>query len=1524
MGRHVTRAAGLALGGASQRGASGPTLMRKSRRPARKQKPARKWFAIRGILEERLAGRRLEYLVDWEDDGVTGEPYEPTWESLEWEARRAPTKATKGSKRKRAPTSNSSTSSPSLPSDDDDDDEDRPRKAPRRAPSSEEPVPSITSGPSLDSGAGFEPGSSPAATHHQQRLVIEIQHPPKFDPSEYLSVSESQLSEDASLLEPDEQSHQALALVATQESGYTTIPDSQEPSALTSSSRLSIAGPLQGSLPVSREESDKAPPQSSRANDGNFITAPASPEFATQPPPTHIFALPDTSSSSGANVVVATSQAELSSQHPSGSCPPREGAHIEESGPELHDAQVQHVDAEVHRDHIDESTADLHDAQVEESVSRQHDAQVEASGTQLHTAQVEEASAEQPDAQVEDATATPRDQEVEESGPAGSHVAQAEESEAELHDAQVVDFGPELIDAEVDVAGPDSIDAQFGDVEAELPGATVEVVSRGVQTDIVAAAASPGAQDDVSQERGARLSNAPVSDSRYGPPVVGIQDIPLPSIEFDVKIEHASEEPPNVNNQIFGNYRPNPPGDNWPLEPQIEDFQIFEDATPAAENAPRSNIFQRELSWDTIETSDDELTGDRPRASTSYRPESPDYRPGPLGSRPLSISPGPFPRTPWLFRSLSPDPNYEPRSPGSPDYRPGPYDTTSPDYLPSDPRSSQPYSPESPGLDFQDAAAELPDDAIQNPRDEPQELSLEDHHDPDVTMSDEQQDPPPANQEQGAGNATHSTPRARESVLQTLTSLYDQHDARLSGASTFSALAPLAASEQLQSSPYSMILQRSLNEDPPSSVQQTTVAPADVSNQTPVPLATTMSLTTLHTMDGSSQVPPPMGQGGSAEQPSSHDSTDAHLHQAQREHVVTLPLQASLRPVYDETLIGSRRVVTELSTLFNNELWVEPTEDLVGKVDQLLDRLFNTCDSPLDIIGGPIAELPSSQLAKYLRDANSKFNFIFELLQSVRKETQFLIVARSVALLRLLSHLAEALELECTCEAIGIRRDSNAAAAARVTLALPSEDKSGSEYDVVIGFDHSYSDWRASTSPPADEAESTAKKPVMLHLVITHSIEHILLHVPKDLGPLERKHALLSSVVRATPLISDPERGYPEPHQLAGTFADYINGSADAIICDTIPIPDGVLDVFLTQTESGTTPQLEGRKRRHDGTADEGAKRARLLSNGPVVGRNEPPLPDDVQTLLARVSVAKPDDVQINVSLGVLQALAEKFVECEVEAATNNAEKEYQDVISRLETQVNGHESSINKIYEAYRAALEDRSRFEAEKLKADVALEAATKAARTEVESKQQKIAKLEAEVTRLTSDPNEEESPLAKTNRLLQEAIDREKLLEKRLENARTETEFVRNRYQEASSMASALQAEVSELKEQREPLERKASDNLIKIHQMQKESDTRILTQDNARLKSQIQERDRELERVREELRQLKNGRRETRQVSVPRSPRTGMMSPRPYGRGGYGGSGSRATSPGHDGAGMPSGAQFMSAQQPGNGRWNHLRD
>lgn len=37
------------------------------------------WFNIRQILDEKRIGSRIQYLVDWEDNPITGEAYDPTW-----------------------------------------------------------------------------------------------------------------------------------------------------------------------------------------------------------------------------------------------------------------------------------------------------------------------------------------------------------------------------------------------------------------------------------------------------------------------------------------------------------------------------------------------------------------------------------------------------------------------------------------------------------------------------------------------------------------------------------------------------------------------------------------------------------------------------------------------------------------------------------------------------------------------------------------------------------------------------------------------------------------------------------------------------------------------------------------------------------------------------------------------------------------------------------------------------------------------------------------------------------------------------------------------------------------------------------------------------------------------------------------------------------------------------------------------------------------------------------------------------
>lgn len=282
------------------------------------------------------------------------------------------------------------------------------------------------------------------------------------------------------------------------------------------------------------------------------------------------------------------------------------------------------------------------------------------------------------------------------------------------------------------------------------------------------------------------------------------------------------------------------------------------------------------------------------------------------------------------------------------------------------------------------------------------------------------------------------------------------------------------------------------------------------------------------------------------------------------------------------------------------------------------------------------------------------------------------------------------------------------------------------------------------------------------------------------------------------------------------------------------------------------------------------------------------------------------------------------------QAAENDLNTEHKAIINGLEKRLKEFERTTNKVSGSHRKALQERSSFEKAKLKADEAMRAAAEAAQKESEKHQKRIAELEARVARLTSAPEAagaEEGPLAKTERLYEESEKKVKLLEKRLENAQKEADYIRNLYQDVNSTAGGLGAEIKGLREQNEDLQKKASENMVRIQQIQADNANKELLRTLSDLKIQLREREIEVTHLREEL-SLRNGRPATRQASVPRSPRMGsMMSPR-AGRG-FGGSASRGTSPaavaGYDGNGSGAipGVQFM-GQQPGNGRWGHLRD
>jgi chromosome segregation ATPase len=143
----------------------------------------------------------------------------------------------------------------------------------------------------------------------------------------------------------------------------------------------------------------------------------------------------------------------------------------------------------------------------------------------------------------------------------------------------------------------------------------------------------------------------------------------------------------------------------------------------------------------------------------------------------------------------------------------------------------------------------------------------------------------------------------------------------------------------------------------------------------------------------------------------------------------------------------------------------------------------------------------------------------------------------------------------------------------------------------------------------------------------------------------------------------------------------------------------------------------------------------------------------------------------------------------------------------------------------------------------------------------------------------------------------------LTKKADSVQNTLNYIQDAYQKQSSHLTELQSELQDLTRENEILKRQASDNKVKIAEIQGKYATEQLNERIDELEAQLRETVRDRDKTKEELRIRTNGRRETRGTSIPRSPAmgnsaSGTMSPRQgpqfVGRAG-GGSNSRGSSP-----------------------------
>ncbi|ETS77032.1 hypothetical protein PFICI_10906 [Pestalotiopsis fici W106-1] len=681
------------------------------------------------------------------------------------------------------------------------------------------------------------------------------------------------------------------------------------------------------------------------------------------------------------------------------------------------------------------------------------------------------------------------------------------------------------------------------------------------------------------------------------------------------------------------------------------------------------------------------------------------------------------------------------------------------------------------------------------------------------------------------------------------------------------------------------------------------------------------------------------------------------------EYIITLPLASNLRPQYVEVIERSNTDLVAYNAAFTVPPYETPDAALVARVDGIFQQLLDICDLPPSLEA--IQKMSPEKVSKYMRSTHSKYAFVGSLLEHLQKAEatapkKILIVARPGAITSLLCTLLECMGYQpCHLRDGEILQDDGAVGAASgswwlgslIVTIHPSTDEQyvlQSEYDVVIGFDHTF---RRDLLP-----RWTNEHPISMHLVHTTSIEHLSMRISDNIEPLTRKNYLLLAVCASLPEILNPDLESEEAHEITERFANYIHGvDLDDFYWDHQEPPDSIFEHIAANSQgsatqsnplpNGSPDHVVGRKRSLDGADETEAEAKRLKTAPPGIITTKvaiaPQVPSTLKSFIGEGVAASDDDSVVQISVSRAKELQAKMAKLKAElASTRRQRDQYKELADRSNKEVESWTASVNRIQPRYMAALRDRGiahkeRDTAQKQHRD--LESLLRVTQKDLASTKDALSESKQRLSEaqeaLLSGGNPKAAKMVRIEKELEEGRVRVVDAEKRNALAQKDREYASAEYQNASHHAAELAKKNESLNDEIVKLKRLANDNIVKINQTQRNNEVKELLRRIEEKNTIVRELENDLNRAREQNTQLRSGRRETRQSSVPRSPRLAVSSPRGPSRRAAtevaSGSASRGASPAFGpleaGANIiPGVGSIFAGQQQGNGRYAHLRD
>ncbi|KAG9243744.1 hypothetical protein BJ878DRAFT_104863 [Calycina marina] len=605
------------------------------------------------------------------------------------------------------------------------------------------------------------------------------------------------------------------------------------------------------------------------------------------------------------------------------------------------------------------------------------------------------------------------------------------------------------------------------------------------------------------------------------------------------------------------------------------------------------------------------------------------------------------------------------------------------------------------------------------------------------------------------------------------------------------------------------------------------------------------------------------------------------------EYIVPLPLVGHVRSV----------IVTDLK---NNKPKIrkfvkEPKEAdpaLVKDMKCLVDRVKLCCCHPWLIEEESATQegMSDDQVAKYSLNTSTKSMFLIKLLTILRSTSKHIAVlvrpGRTMQIVEtILRYEKLAFDRLDSQESI-----SQGTSSLKITL-LPTNldftDIVAEPADLVIAFDSSLARHRSLGTLRAKEAAP------LIHLVASSSIEHLELCIDNRRNNLKRLADLVFLTKQVDELSGILPAGYPSPDDAAKLVAEFIETPAKPWQLPELPFIEELVGLeYESSSEGSPEKELQGSgltRQSHNMSpvvpspklgikrpltvkcGSDPSKRQKINGEHSMYGRI--PGPDLNLT----------EDSNTSDGEGFWGQRAEQL-----EVALRDAKAANEELVRRnreLELHLADYERSIERIRPKYQEALNDRGEAAYNE---KFAIEEKTRALQT--------VQKLQGELAALREPKAKANADLAQANTAMLDSTvpgmaekqkikddlasaEREKnSLQKRLDNMQRTLSYVQDSYQTASAAAANAANEVLELQEENTKLKQKASDNAVKIHEINRAGQMQQYIERIDELMAQKVGVEQQLERKSEELKSMLNGRRPMRGTSTPRSPRLNTMSPR----------------------------------------------